>query len=130
MGYTVHLFALDAPAFARKLRDQREPILARTRARAKREYELSAADLKHGLDLADRICRGDLPGTCSEDYFWALCWLAQAELEQVSLGVLISIKRFSYIEEIGLWPLVEKWEPPFRLPRSKMAPPRRRLRAM
>ena len=74
MGYTVHLFALDADAFGQRLRNQLREFLERTRVRLRREGELGANDLKYGLALAEAICRADIPPICSEDHFWALCW--------------------------------------------------------
>lgn len=123
MGYTVHLFAHEAATFAERLRHQPEAILERTRARVAREGELGPEDLEYGLSLAEAICRGDLPPVCSEDHFWALCWLADTELERIPLNVLVSVKRFAYIEEIGLWPLLGRWSPPFPVPRAESVPP-------
>lgn len=123
MGYTVHLFALDADAFASELSEQSENILQQTRARLEHEKQLDANDIDYGLTLATAICRGDMPNDCSEDYFWSLCWIADTVLERIPLGVLISVKRFSYIREVGLWPLLERWQPPFAAPRSTSMPP-------
>lgn len=123
MGYTVHLFALDADDFAAKLKDQSEELLTRTRTRLEQDDQLEFGDLEYGLGLASQVCRGEIHDKCSEDHFWALCWLADTELERIPLGVLISVKRFSYIEAVGLWPLLAKWKPPFPVPRGDSIPP-------
>lgn len=123
MGYTVHFFALDSREFAERLKSDADDILKRTRLRLRKEGDLSRRDLECGLTLAAAICRGDVPAVCSEDHFWALCWIAETELESISVGVLIDLKRFSFIEEIGIWPLLGRWRPPFPVPKAEKAPP-------
>ena len=123
MRYTIHLFGLDAPAFNLRLRSQGGEVIERTRARLTREGNLDPETLNYGLQLAGKICRGDLPEICSVDYFWALCWLADTELERISLNVFVRFRGFDYVKAVGLWPLLDTWPPPFPKPQSDNIPP-------
>jgi hypothetical protein len=118
MRYSVYLYALDGLAFARKLVDESEQILERTRAHLKQEGRVKGRALKYGLKLAADICRGDLPAECSDDYYWALIWMADTELEPITINPLIGFRKIGYIEEVGLWPLLGEWSPPFPAPRG------------
>lgn len=73
MGYTVHLFALDADTFGQRLRNQLREVLERTRVGLRREGELGANDFIRAGPRGGDLSRG-YPPICSENHFWALCW--------------------------------------------------------
>ena len=120
---SVHLFGLDAEAFAQRIQSEKTQILEATRARVESEGRLSPEEIELGMELAGKLCDGDLPADCTEDWFWVLCWIADTHWERIPLEALFSIKRFSYVEEIGIWPLFGRWQPPFSIPRAETSPP-------
>lgn len=127
MRYTGHFFELDGEKFARRLRDETDTVIERTRKWFLRQdgldEEFTEQDLEYGLDLARRICRGELPSACGEDEFWAFLWLADTELERIPFNPLIGVKGFGLFEDVGLWPLLAQWGSPFSIPRCEDAPP-------
>jgi hypothetical protein len=123
VGYTVHLFAHNSDLFTERIGKDREGLIRETRARLIKERKLDTSDIKHGLELIDRIFQDNLPAICDEDYFWALCWVADTVLERIPLEDFIHIKGFSFIEKVGLWPMLAQWTPPFVVPKSLSIPP-------
>ena len=119
MRYTVHLFALDGVAFARELAEESASILERTRLRLETEGRIKGKALTRGLGLAAEIARGEIPARCSGAHFWALIWLADTELERIPLNPLVGFNRIGHLEEVGLWPLLGGWSPPFPAPRGR-----------
>ena len=123
MGYTVHLFGLDGKDFAERLVNDGKEILDQTRARVQKERRVSKGDLERGMEIAQAICNGELPKECDDDYFWVLCWIGDTVLERIPSSGLAGVNHFDYIEEVGVWPLLGRWKPPFPVPRSSEVPP-------
>ena len=64
------------------------------------------------------ICRGKLPAICDDEYFDALCWLAEAVGDKVEICPFQDFRRLSYLDNVGVWPWFQRFPPPFSLPRG------------
>jgi len=119
MGYSIHFFAMDAKALAGRFLAEGNVLVELAEKRIREEGVFDEHDIQSTLTKATEICQGKLPPECDAEYFDALCWLAEATSEKVHICSLNDFRRLSYLDAIGIWPWLERFEPPFAVPRGE-----------
>jgi hypothetical protein len=119
MGYTVTFYAMDGQRLARDMRDAPSDVLGKIESRLRERAPSEGTATRGVLDAAARLCRGDLPPDCDLEYFCALCWLAEVTAERVTICSFQDFRHLSYLEEIGIWPWMQRRPPPFPVPRCQ-----------
>ena len=136
MRYPIEFFALDADAFARRLRQDRSRLMREAEENMKvAEDPYDDDQIAVCLRLAERICLDDLPKPYDAeeddetedlaiDYFVGLAELANAAGEMIVLESFLAGRNWdSFVGEVGIWPLLQQAQPPFPVPTSTLFPP-------
>ncbi len=136
MRYPIVFFALDADAFARRLRQDRSQLMKETEENMKvAEDPYDDDQIAVCLRLAEQICLDDIPKPYDAeeddeaedlaiDYFVALAELANAAGELIVLESLLAGRSWdAFFGEVGIWPLLQQAQPPFPVPTSTFFPP-------
>lgn len=123
MTHTCTFYAIDAQAFARQLLHSAGEVLAKVESRIREQGYSNPVWIKRILDAVDVLCRGELPSDCGFEYFLGLCWVAGAAWEPVTICSFQDFRRLSYLEEIGVWPWLQRRAPPFPVPRCREEAP-------
>lgn len=121
MRYTLHLFALKASEFAKRLGDA-ETAVSQVKRWLKRS-DIGQADRASGLRWVKEICLGNLPEDAPADYFSAMTWIGDAMLERIDFPSLAGIKSISVLDSSHIWSVLDKTVPPFSVPKSSVFPP-------
>jgi len=122
MRHTVHIFALNANSLADDLKRNSDHVIAKVSSWLCKS-DIKVADREFGLRLVNEICSRDLPETCNDDYFWALCWICEALCERVELPVLTDFCGLDFLAASRIWQVLSRASPPFLVPRSNTFPP-------
>lgn len=136
MRYPIVFFALDADAFARRLRQDRSRLMRETEENMKvAEARYNDDQISICLRLAERICRNEIPKPYDAeedddaedlaiDYFIALAEMANVDGELIVLESLLAGRSWdAFFGEVGIWPLLQQAQPPFPVPTSTFFPP-------
>jgi hypothetical protein len=136
MRYPIVFFALDADAFARRLRQDRSRLMKESEENMKvAEDPYDDDQIAVCLRLAERICRNEIPKPYDAeededaedlaiDYFIALAEMANVDGEMIVLESLLAGRSWdAFFGEVGIWPLLQQAQPSFPVPTSTFFPP-------
>jgi hypothetical protein len=116
MSYTVAFYAMDGHAFARQMREEPYALVNKVRER-------SGINDQACTQILEDICRGNLTDDCDPNYYIGLCWLADVASERVTICNFQDFNHLEYLDEIGIWPLLCRYPPPFPIPRCEEPAP-------
>lgn len=122
MRYSVYFFAINAPAVAARSA-QPATLLDQMVGRIRATCQFSDNEIKDSLELARRICSGQLPTDCEPGCFNALCWLLEVAGEKIEIPGFVLFRSQSYLDDIGIWPWFQIEAPPFPIPTCSDSPP-------
>jgi hypothetical protein len=117
MGYTITFYALESQAFARQLLGSTEDVLQKIDERLRQQSPENDAARETLLEAARAICNNNLPPECGWEHFHALAWLAEVTSERVPICPFQDFRHLSYLDDIGIWPWLERFKPPFAVPK-------------
>lgn len=116
MGYTITFYAMDSQAFAQRLRESPDGLLEKIEQKLREQSPEDEAAWKTLLDAVRAVCDGKLPDPCGWEHFYALGWLAEVTAERVPICPFRDFNHLSYLDDIGIWPWLERFTPPFPVP--------------
>lgn len=123
MSYSVYFFGLDAKEIAAQFVAAPRPIISRVEELIRGKRHFSEEDVQSTVSKAAAICENRLPESCDVEYFHALCWLAEAVGEKISISSLLGFRHIQFLEDTGIWLWLMRSRPSFSVPVCNHHPP-------
>lgn len=116
MHYTIHFFALDAPAVAEKFQQEPAKIADRVVELMKAGDDVPDEQVADSRELAQSICTGKFSEGEAHEEINVLCWICEAVGEKIDIPPFNFFRSLNYLDDIGVWPLFQAEKPPFPVP--------------